>query len=95
MLRAETLVCGRCLGYFFFFGCACKVLFNTNYSKIRLWVSQSEDSEFANVPHCCALSLFLPHVKWENAPLTQRVSWEEISVLIMGPYKHAGDQSKA
>ena len=68
MLRAETLASGR----WFFSDCACKVLFNTNYSKIWLWVSQLEDSEFASVPQCLVLSLLLPPVKWENAPLTQR-----------------------
>lgn len=50
---------------------ACKFLFNTNCSKIWLWVSQCEDLKLKNVPWCLVLWLFLPPVKWENAPLVK------------------------
>lgn len=71
MLRAATLVRRR-----FFPDCACKLLFNTNCSKVWLWVSQCEDLKFANVPWCLLLWLSPSPLKWENVPLTQRgVVW--------------------
>lgn len=91
MLRAETLVGGR----WFFLDCACKVLFNTNYSKIRLRVSQPEDLGFAGVPQHLILSLLLPPMKWKMPPCFKEALCEEINVIMMGPYKHFGGQSEA